>query len=398
MRDSWKIDDPQQKKITAQWAAKSQTASAVESILTLASSDPRVVRLAAQFDADPDVLNVANGTLNLRTGKLAPHDRAAHHTKIAPVAFDLSATCTRWESYLLRVVPDAAVRNLLRVAVGYSLTGHTSEECLFLLWGTGKNGKSRFFDVLRGLSGDYGLTADFETFLEKPVSGGSGPTEDLARLRGARIVCTSESSEGTRMNESLVKSLTGRDTIKARGLFQSSFEFQPQFSIWMAANHRPVIKGSDDGIWRRMRLIPFTETIHAHEVEKDLPDALRAELPGILLWALSGAMQWYRTGLPSADAVDAATLAYRTESDVLAPFLDECCDTGERLSSPRGELYAGYVAWCKENGERAVTQNVFGRKLTDRGFGAGVNTVTGAKQRNGLRLRASETSGLGQDW
>lgn len=392
MKEAWQTEDPDHKKALARWAAKCQTPGQVEALLDVARSDPRVVRTAAQWDANPDVLNVANGVVDLRTGALTPHDRAQNHTKLVSAAYDPRARCDRWESFLARCVPDADVRAMLRVAVGYSLTGHTREQCLFLLWGSGRNGKSTFFEVLRLLAGDYAVQADFETFLDKGINGG-GVRNDLARLHGARVVTTSEASEGKRLNEALVKSLTGGDTIAARFLYKEAFEFQPQFALWMAANHRPVIRGTDDGIWRRMRLIPFTVQIPADEVDKALPDALRLELPGILAWAVSGAIDWYRSGLPMPAAVETATNAYREESDSMAPFIDERCEIGERFSVGATALYTSYSEWCKASGEHPMSQTVFGRRLTDRGFEAGKDSRS-MKVRNGLRLRDLLPGGL----
>ncbi len=392
MREASAANDPEHRKQLARWAIKCQGPGSVDAILELARSDPRVVRTAAQWDANPDVLNVANGVVDLRTGALTPHDRAQNHTKLVSANYVPTATCPRWEAFLARCVPDVDVRTLLRVAVGYSLTGHTREQCLFLLWGSGRNGKSTFFEVLRLLAGDYAVQADFETFLDKGLNGG-GVRNDLARLHGARVVTTSEASEGKRLNESLVKSLTGGDTIAARFLYKEAFEFQPQFALWMAANHRPVIRGTDDGIWRRMRLVPFTVQIPAEEVDKALPDALRAELPGILAWAVSGAIQWYRTGLPASAAVDAATNAYREESDTMAPFIEDRCEIGERYTVGATALYTAYSAWSKDAGEHPVSQTVFGRKLTDRGYELS-RSGSGHKVRHGLRLRDDVSGAL----
>jgi putative DNA primase/helicase len=385
MREATQLEDPDHRRAMCRWAAKCQTPGQVEALLDVARSDPRVVRTAAQWDANLDVLNVANGIVDLRTGVLRPHDRAENHTKVVAVAYHPDAPCPRWEAFLARVVPDPEVRTMLRIAVGYSLTGHTREQCLFLLWGSGRNGKSTFFEILRLLAGDYAVQADFETFLDKGMANG-GARNDLARLHGARVVTTSEASEGKRLNEALVKSLTGGDTIAARFLYKEAFEFQPQFALWMAANHRPVIRGTDDGIWRRLRLIPFTVQIPPDEVDKALPEALRAELPGILAWAVSGAMQWYRDGLPMAHAVASATQAYRDESDSLAPFIDERCEIGDRLSVGATALYEAYAEWAKNTGEHLMSQTVFGRRLTDRGFEASRSTTSGAKIRLGLRL------------
>ncbi len=368
------------------WADKCESQSATDQVMSLAKSHPSIARTPADWDANPDVANAQNGIIDLRDGSLSPHDRDAHHTKLIPIAYDPTAACPRWDAFLTRVVPDPLVRTLLQVAAGYSLTGHTSEQVLMLLLGIGRNGKSVFINTLRQLAGEYAVSADFETFLDRGTAGGAA-RGDLARLHGARIVTTSEAGEGKRLNESLIKSITGGDTITARFLYAREFEFIPQFMIWMAANHRPVIKGSDDGIWRRFLLVPFTVQIPADEVDKSLPDALKAELPGILAWAVRGAMQWYREGLVVPAVVRAATDAYREESDTLAEFIEECCHVRADTRAQAGDLYLAYTRWVEPRGETPMTNTAFGRKLTDRGIPA--EKDGGKKYRVGVSLRGA---------
>lgn len=376
-----------QRSFLFKWAAKCATAGAVDQILSLAKSDPALARSPNDFDRDLDALNVQNGVVDLRTGVLRPHRRADDCTKLAPVVYDPAATCPKWESFLARVVPDVEVRRMLRIAVGYSLTGHIREECLFLLWGTGRNGKGTFFETLRLVAGDYAVQSDFETFLESNTPGGSGAARgDLARLQGSRFVTTSEAGEGKRLNEAMLKSITGGDTITARQLYAKEVEFTPQFTLWMAANHRPVIKGGDDGIWSRMRLVPFTVRIPDGEIDRTLKAALRDELPGILAWAVSGAIQWYREGLPFPDAVMAATASYRDESDVLGEFIEERCTVAPAERCQASEVYKAYKQWVSDRGDSEVSNTAFGRKLTDRGFPAA--KVGGQKFRVGLSVQS----------
>jgi putative DNA primase/helicase len=248
------------------------------------------------------------------------------------------------------------------------------------LHGSGSNGKSTFLEVLQALLGDYGVQADFATFVEKK---GDGPRNDVARLAGARMVRSSEIGEGKRLNESLVKSLTGQDTIAARYLYSEAFEFKPTFKLWLAANHKPVIRGTDHAIWRRVRLIPFTVTIRDDEKDETLKDRLLTELPGILQWAVAGCQQWLESGLRPPDVVMAATQAYQSESDILGAFLDECCELGTGLEVAAGDLYAAYRKWAKDNGEFELSQTAFGRRIEERGFDVRKN---GIKYRRGLRL------------
>ncbi len=382
-----------QRSYLFKWAAKCATAGAVDQILTLAKSDPALARSPNDFDRDLDALNVQNGVIDLRTGILRPHRRADDCTKLAPVTYDPTAACPKWEAFLRRVVPDATVRDMLRIAVGYSLTGHIREECLFLLWGTGRNGKGTFFETLRLVAGDYAVQSEFDTFLESGAPAGGGTARgDLARLQGSRFVTTSEAGEGKRMNEAMLKAITGGDTITARQLYAKEVEFKPQFTLWMAANHRPVIKGGDDGIWSRMRLVPFTVRIPDEEIDRTLKDALRAELPGILAWAVSGAISWYRDGLPIPDAVKAATGSYREESDVLGEFIEDRCTVDATAKCQASDVYKAYKQWVSARGDSEVSSTAFGRKLTDRGFS--VVKIGGLKYRVGLSVTTKEELSL----
>jgi putative DNA primase/helicase len=271
-------------------------------------------------------------------------------------------------------------------AVGYSLSGSTAEQCLFFLYGTGKNGKSTFLEIVRALAGEYATQADFTTFLEKRND--SGPRNDIARLFGARVVTSSEVGENKKLNEPLVKSLTGGDTIAARRLYSEAFEFEPTFKLWLAANHKPRIAGTDLGIWRRVRLVPFTVEIPEAEQDQNLKEALKTELPGILAWAVAGCRLWQLHGLGLPDEVRAATEAYRSEQDTLGNFLEEYCEVGAGYTALVGQLYDAYKEWCRDGEQKPSSKIVFGRMLGERGFlakemGTGNNKLV---HRLGLRL------------
>lgn len=384
-REAIACTDASIQKRLFRWADKCETASGAAQILELAKTDPRISRTPDDWDTNPDLLNAVNGTINLRTGALQPHSRDDAITRRIPVMYDPDACCSRWESFLEQVVPDPAVRGMLRVAVGYSLTGHTSEQVLLMLLGPGGNGKGMLLNTLLALAGDYGGSADFDTFLERPAAGGSA-RGDIARLHNLRFVTTSEAGEGKWLNEAMIKSLTGQDKITARRLYAPEFEFRPLLTLWMMANHRPVIRGTDDGIWRRIVLVPFTVRIPKEQQDKELDSKLLAELPGILAWAVSGAIQWYREGLRLPDAVLTATDTYRDESDAFADFITDVCE--QRPMDERtvaSELFLAYQRWCESRGERGLTSNAFGRKLTDRGFTGA--KVGGDRVRFGIRIR-----------
>lgn len=280
----------------------------------------------------------------------------------------------------------------LQKAVGYSLTGDTGEQVLFFLYGTGANGKSVFLNVLQELMGDYAQQAPASLLMAKS----EGIPNDVARLKGARFVATIETEEGKRLAENLVKQLTGGDTVSARFLRQEYFEFKPECKLWMASNHKPIIRGSDYGIWRRIHLIPFTVTIPPENRDRRLPDKLRAELPGILRWAVDGLRIWLEEGLTPPLKVQAATEEYREDMDSIGTFLSECCVTEPTAKVPVRTLYETYVRWCQENGETPMKQRMLGKRLKERGFQQEKSTG-GRMAWYGLRLSTFGASYLEND-
>jgi putative DNA primase/helicase len=255
----------------------------------------------------------------------------------------------------------------LQRAIGYALTGSTREQCLFILHGPTKTGKSTFLATLRALLGPYGQQADMESFMHKDRQ---EVRNDLADLAGSRFVCALESQEGKRLSESLVKQVTGGvDLIKARFLFQEHFTFKPQFKIFLGTNHKPVIKDTDSAIWERIRLVPFSVQIPKPERDKALDERLLAELPGILAWAVRGCLAWQQMGeLGEPSAVVEATAGYRSEMDSLGRFIEECCLVAPEVRVKAGALYERYKCWCVETGEHAMTLTAMGRALDERGF------------------------------
>lgn len=369
--------------LLASHAIKSEQANRVRAMIDLARSEPGVSISYAMLDQQPRRLTVRNGTLDLATGTLGPHNPAHLMTKLVDIEYDADAACPLWRDTLSVIFGgDVSLIEYVQRAVGYSLTGDTNEQCLHLCHGTGSNGKSTIFDVLGHLVGEYGQQADFTTFLERRHD--SGPRNDVARLAGARLVRSSEVGDQKKLNEGLIKSLTGGDTITARFLFSEDFEFRPQFKLWLAANHKPVIRGTDFAIWRRMRLIPFDVTITDAQKDDTLPFKLHKELPGILAWAVEGCQSWLQEGLRPPERVLAATAEYRSESDIIATFIAECCAVDRTAEVAGGTLYTAYMRWSKDNGEFVMSNTRFGRELTDRGIEVR-HTNTG-KVRRGLRL------------
>lgn len=354
-------DQDYQKAVTG-WALKSQSANAVKSMLWIAQA--KLVASSSQFDQKNMLLPVLNGALDLRTGELKEHAREHYNTRLTSIRHDPSATHPEWEIFLARVVPDPEVRGFIQRLAGYSLTGSTSEQILIFLYGVGRNGKSVFVETLAALLGEYHTATRIETLSN--IKGGI--PNDVAALAGARMVTVSETPEGSRLNESLVKDLTGGDTITARFLRNEYFQFKPQFTLWIRGNHKPRILGTDDGIWRRMMLIPFTVQIPDSEVDPELPERLKAELPGILNWAVQGCIEWQKSGLRPPQSVLDAVAEYRSEMDLLGQFIDECCFVTEHAKSAASTLYTRYRQWCEQSGVQPVTNTRFGLALGERGF------------------------------
>lgn len=382
----------------------SQKASRIRAVLELGRARDGIPVKPDQLDVAHRRLNVLNGTLDLNTFagsgfELLAHNKADLCTKLAPVEYDPDARCERWRKFLVEVFDgDGDLIEYVQRAVGYSLTGDTSAQVFFLLWGSGENGKTKFLETLRALLGDhniggYAQQAPPETFIER--RGQQGIPNDVARLKGARFVTAVETAENRRLDEALVKRITGGDHITARFLRAEFFEFEPHFKVWLATNHRPTIKGTDHAIWRRIRLLPFNVSF-AETKDPDLGDKLKAELPGILNWALSGWRE-FLLGSQLEDppaAVVAATAEYRQEEDVFGRFLDEKCTLDQTQRVKSSDLYDAYVAWCHGSGERAETKNKIGRELTARGLDSissngvswrlGVDLVTPAEELPGL--------------
>lgn len=358
-------DDDRRKGLTAH-AYRSEAENRIRAAIALAATDEQVITRLEDLEAHPLTLNVANGVLHLEVGEILEHDRELLLTKLAPVPFEPDAQAPTWDAFLETVMGgDTEAIEFLRRAVGYSLTGLTNEQVIFILYGTGANGKTTFIETLRALFGEYGQQTPAETFLERRES----IPNDVARLPGARFVAAVETPEGRRLNETMVKRLVGGDTMAARFMRGEWFEFAPIFKAWLATNHRPVIRGTDEAIWRRIRLVPFTVTIPECDRDRDLAAKLRAELPGILRWAAEGCRDWLANGLGPPAAISAATRAYRAEMDVLGSFLDDCCLLAPNAKAKAGDLYAEFTAWATRTGERErLTQTAFGLRLAEKGF------------------------------
>lgn len=330
--------------------------------------------LPDQMDAYQEYLNCQNGIVNLRNGELMPHVPEFMMSKICLSEYDVSdKKPVRWLKFLDEVCNgDRDLVRYLQKCVGYSLTGSTREQCAFFLYGIGNNGKSTFLETLSDMLGGYASNAQPDTLMTKRNDMGGGANSDIARLKSARFVTTEEPSEGVRLNEGLVKQLTGGGKVTCRFLFGDEFEYEPEFKIWIATNHKPVIRGTDVGIWRRIRLIPFEVNIPKDKVDKNLKYKLREEMPQILHWAVQGYMLYTKEGLEMPERVKKATDEYKSEMDLLQTFADSCIiiDYTEVEGVPANTLYAAYVRWAEQNNEYVMTSRKFfseiGKKLPEK--------------------------------
>jgi putative DNA primase/helicase len=332
-------------------------------MLSLARAIPPVSDAGLGWDSNPLTLGCENGVINLTTGKLMQGRREDRVTRTTGLMFDPEALCPRWLQFMTEVFPDPEVCEYMRLAAGYSLTGVTKEQIWFLCHGQGANGKSTYLDLLRMAIGEYGYNMAFST-IEKGK--GEAIPSDMAALVGARIVTVSETEEYSRVSEGRLKSITGEDPITARELYKSRFTFTPELKLWLAVNHKPRVADDTEGFWRRVRLVPFTETFASDRRDNNLRAALKAELPGILAWMVRGCVDWHKKGLPIPPKVAVASLQYREESDDLAPFIADCCAKGHGRTVGATALYRAYKQWCERQSytvREIVTATAFGKRI-----------------------------------
>jgi putative DNA primase/helicase len=370
------------------WSIQSEKISEIEAMIRGARLLSKVQIRPADFDANPSLLNVANGTVNLRTGKLHTHDRGDYITKISPVRYDADASCPRWEKFLDEVFAgDTALIEYMQRVIGYTLTGDVSEQCLFMLHGaSGANGKSTLVETVRALLGsDYCKIVPIETLTREGSQ--MERMHTVADLCGKRFVTASESEEGEPLREAFIKNITGAEKLQGRRMYQSAFDYDPMFKLWISGNHKLPIRGGDSAIWRRIRMIPFKVFFPEDRRDLRLNEKLRAELPGILAWAVRGAVAWYRHGLGKPIAVRDATDTYQSEQDIIQQFVNECCVCAVDARVVPGELYTAYTKWLQgiPGAPAPLAVNSFGTKLEGKGFTA--FTSNGIRYRAGLRLR-----------
>lgn len=364
------LDDRGDTKALTDYALRTEKGRGLQYMLENAAGGQEVRSItvdADDFDTDPDLFNAWNGTVDLRTGELRAPDPADLITKVSSVKYHMNADAPLWRAFQERITAgDAELLAYKQRALGYTLTGHTREQVVLIAYGNGANGKSTELEAVADVAGDYARAASFDTFAtnrdEKSRRFG------LAPLAGARFVRAIEGDIGTKLAEGTIKLVTGGEKVPAEYKGRDGFEYTPRFKLWLASNHKPQTRGTDHGLWRRLRLVPYTVTIPEDDRDLALPEKLRAELPGILAWLVQGARDWYRDGLGSATAVSAATDEYRSEMDSLAGFFAEAAELERGGVEGSARLHAAYRAWCASNGERHMSIKAFAQALQERGL------------------------------
>lgn len=361
-------NDYVKRKELSKFAINSESQRAIKALIELAKTEDNIPIRVNELDKNPYLLGVGNGVVDLKTGELRTNTQLEFITKQAPVTFNPNATCPKWLRFLNQAMgEDKDMIDYLQRIAGYSLTGITTEQKLFFLYGFGANGKSVFVNTIQDLLGDYAMQTPVSTLMTKNKG---SINNDVARLRGSRFVATTETEEHSKFNESEVKQLTGGDTITARFLNQEFFEFRPEFKLWISGNHKPV-PGDGYGIWRRLILIPFEVVVEEKNRDKKLPDKLREELPGILNWAIDGCLKWQTTGIQTPQKILNAIKEYKSEMDTIQNWIEDCWipNPNPRSEIKASVLYNSYKCWVEENGEYyKMSQRMLGQKLKERNF------------------------------
>jgi putative DNA primase/helicase len=350
------------RKSLGKWARASESNKMLSNMIALARSEQPIPIAVESLDAEPWLLNCEDGTIDLRTGELRDHRREDYMTKMAPVKWSDDSP-TLWLAFLSQIFDgNQELIGFVKRLMGASLVGEVSEHVLPIFWGSGANGKSTLLETWRGMLGnDYASSAPPGFLIS--VKSRQHPTE-LADLHGKRFVAAEETDDSGRLSESLVKALTGGNSIRARRMREDFWQFQPSHSIVLATNHRPVVRGTDYGIWRRLLLVPFNVTIPPEQQDKRLATKLRAEWPAILRWAVQGCLEWQQSGLRPPTEVMAATDSYRVDMDTLAQFIDECCTAGGKVKA--SDLYDSYKHWSQLRGDDVLSSTKFGTRMTDK--------------------------------
>lgn len=327
---------------------------------------PTLITVADQLDREAMLLNCQNGTVDLKTGILKPHDPADLITRIVNIEYDPAASCPAFMKFITWAMQeDMELAGYLQRFIGYCLTGRTSEQILNFWYGTGGNGKTTLMNIIQLLLGDYATTADTSLIMQRTHGGDGNRLSMLAGLRGSRFVTLSEVNDGEKLDEAAIKSFTGGDAITCRHLYEGFFTYTPQAKLVGFGNYKPHVRGTDHGIWRRIHLVPFKAVISEEAKDPYLPNKLKAELPGVLAWAVRGCLEWQRAGLMPPEAVTKAVKEYRETEDVFQSWINECCTLDENKRTPAAALILSFKDY---SGWRSMSDRKLGDLLKERGF------------------------------
>ena len=358
--------DEKKRKDLGDFATKTESNQRIQAMIDLAKNDQSIAVKNEELDQNQWLLNLQNGTFNLKTLELQPHQKEDKITKITNIIFDPEAKAPQWGEFLKTIFNNNNnLIGFIHRAIAYSMTGNTAEQCFFLLYGKGANGKTTFINVIMHLLGDYAKQTPFDTILLK--KDGSA-RNDLAGLFGTRFVSAVEGEQGRKMAESVIKQITGGDTISARKLYQDFFEYKPTYKLWLATNHKPVIQGTDHAIWRRVKLIPFIVQIPDEKQIKDYDQILIQEASGIFNLCVDALEYYYEKGLNIPDEVNNATGEYKDEMDQISNFIKDCCEVDKLNEVYSKDLYQSYMDWCNENGERPLSKKAIAASLKEKEF------------------------------
>ena len=378
--EALQTSDIMRKQELLKWSKQSQSNSKILSMVNMSSKHQDMIVSISDFDKDIGLINCINGVVDLKSKSLLGTHRHRLISKLANVSYNPKAKAPVFKRFINQIFGnDIELIRWIQRAIGYSFTGSVLEQKLFLAYGTGANGKSTLFEIIKLILGDYSKTADFETFLSKQKSG-VRELEAVGELKGIRFALASETDSHVRFSEAIIKRLTGGDTLRGTKLMKSAFEFKPEFKLWFLTNHLPYAKDGSFGFWRRIKVVPFNQRFSGSKVDSTLYDQLLKEKEGILKWCVDGAYHWYReleksggkTGLGTCKAVDEATEEYKSENDVLSHFINHTVEAEVGSQVEARDLYKAYTTWANDNTSddhtSPISETFFGKRMVERGL------------------------------
>lgn len=366
-KEAFAIEDDDKRDEYIKWANRTANTNGKTNMIKETQHIEGIAVPVDYFDTQDDMINLDNGIVNLKNGEIIPHDESYCMSRIGYAPLSNDGRPEKWLEFIDQITcGDKSLAEYLQKAIGYTMTASTQEQCFFILYGDGNNGKSVFTNIVKDILGTYAVNAQFDTIAMRRAS--ASANSDIARLKGARMVTISEPEEGMRINESLVKQLTGDDTVTARFLYGDDFEYIPKYKIWISTNHKPIIHGTDNGIWRRVIMIPFRLKLKQGEIDKNLQYKLRQELPQIAKWCVDGCIKWQKEGLKMPKVVREATDGYRLEMDVLSNFVSDCIESSqdETVCVKASDVYAVYERWATDTNSYKCSPQKFGAEFGKR--------------------------------